>query len=178
VIEVRAESDLEALRAEQADALVTSAPEIAVAVRTADCVPLLAAGAGGARVAAIHAGWRGTLAGVAARAVAALGGGEEVRVAIGPSIRRCCYEVDEALARRFADALGAGVALRREGRWHLDLVEANLRVLERAGVSRGEVEVLDACTACDGARFFSHRRDGGRTGRHLSFVAPRGFEPE
>ncbi|MDF1565095.1 MAG: polyphenol oxidase family protein [Deltaproteobacteria bacterium] len=158
----------------EADGLYTAAPGVSVGVRTADCVPLLACGAGeGGRtaVAAIHAGWRGTLEGIAAAGALVLGPLESVEVAIGPSIRRCCYEVDEALARRFVDALGEEVVDRTRGpKPHLDLVEANLRVLAGAGVPRERVEVLNACTACDAERFFSHRRDRGLTGRHLSFI--------
>lgn len=180
VLDLRGDEDPGAVRVLEADALVIARPGPAVGVRTADCVPILFADAGGPAVAAAHAGWRGTLAGIARETVAHLGEVHGVppgrlRVAIGPCIRTGCYEVDPDLGARFEAALGAGVAWTPPGggRPRLDLVEANLRVLEGAGVSRDQVDLVGGCTACEPARYFSHRRDAGRTGRHLAFVASR-----
>ncbi len=171
VLEVPAGAGPEVLVQEEADALWTSIPGTAVGVRTADCVPLLATSEDGTQVAAIHAGWRGTLLGIAAEGARALGDLGQVQLALGPSIRRCCYEVDPELAARFTTALGEAVVdLDRGPRPHLDLVEANLRVLEGAGLPRDRVEVLNACTACAPEAYFSHRRDQGRSGRHLSLI--------
>ena len=92
--------------------------------------------------------------------------------AIGPSIRRCCYEVGEDVARQFCDRFGDHLVTREPSQGpHLDIAEAARCALLEAGVQEGRVEVLQHCTCCDAARFFSHRRDHGRTGRHLSFVA-------
>lgn len=176
VVDVDSGTDPESLKREEADALATSAPGRVVAVRPADCVPILLGDPVSGAVAAVHAGWRGTAERIAQGAVEALNArhgarADRVVAAIGPSIRACCYEVDEALAARFEGDLGPGTVRPVEGgRPHLDLVEANLRILEAAGVGRGRVEVLDACTACDPDRFFSHRRDGAQSGRHLSFI--------
>ncbi len=179
VHQVAPDADPEALRHLEADALVTTTPGRAVGVRTADCVPLLFAGPGGAVVAAAHAGWRGTIGGIARETVTWLQRAcgvapATLRVAIGPCIRTGCYEVDPELGARFVGALGDGVTWTPEGaeRPRLDLVEANLRVLEAAGVGRDQVDIVGGCTHCDPARYFSHRRDRGVTGRHLSFVAP------
>ena len=161
--------------AEEADAVVSTRPGVAACVAVADCVPLLLAAPGGRAVAAVHAGWRGTeglAAAAGARALAAAAGVETgaLRAVIGPSIGPCCYQVSEELAARFAAAFGAAV-VRREGAGpRLDLWAANLAALRRAGV--GEVEVLARCTSCERERFFSHRRDAGRTGRMVAFAAP------
>ena len=159
----------------EADALWTAEPGAWVGVRTADCVPVLLVDPDGRRVAAVHSGWRGTDARIAARAVEALAraGSAPARLlaAVGPCIQRCCYEVDAPLARRFDAGFGPGVAEVHGEKGRLDLPAAVRRTLEAAGVPATHVDVLPHCTACDARRFFSHRRDAGRTGRHLNFVA-------
>lgn len=163
----------------EADALFTGAPGAWVGVRTADCVPVLLVDPDGHQVAAVHSGWKGTDLRIAARAVEALvargARPERLLAAVGPSIRACCYEVSPELGARFTAAFGEGVAVARGegGRPHLDLAEALRRTLRAAGLRDGHVDVLPDCTACDAGRFFSHRRDAGRTGRHLNYVIHR-----
>jgi polyphenol oxidase len=158
----------------EADALFTDRPGVAVGVKTADCVPILIADPHTGRVAAVHSGWRGTVQRIAARAVEALAakGSKPARLvaAIGPAIQACCYEVSEELAARFADAFGEHVVSRAHPRPHLDLSRAVRLVLQQSGVAADRIDVLPLCTACDSARFFSHRRDRGVSGRHMSFV--------
>ena len=158
----------------EADALWTDRPAVAVGVKTADCVPILIGDPDGGRVAAVHSGWRGTELRIVARAVEVLAaaGSRPARLvaAIGPAIHPCCYEVSEELAERFARALGEEVVARAFPRPHLDLPAAVRRTLEQSGVPTERIDVLPCCTACDGERFFSHRRDRGVSGRHLSFV--------
>lgn len=160
----------------EADALWTARADGAVGVKTADCVPVLIADPVGRRVAAVHSGWRGTALEVAARAVEALArqGARPVdlKVAIGPSIRSCCYRVSADLFQRFREQFGPDVAIEEDGAYHLDLATAVRRTFERAGVPGAGIDLLPDCTSCDG-RFFSHRRDQGRTGRHLSLVVCR-----
>lgn len=160
---------------EEADAVVSTRPGVAACVAVADCVPVLLAAPRGRAVAAVHAGWRGTVARAAAegaRALAAAAGVSPaaLRAVIGPSIGPCCYQVSDDLAARFAADFGAPVVRRGEGGPRLDLWAANLAALRDAGVM--EVELLGRCTACEPGRFFSHRRDAGRTGRMVGFVAP------
>lgn len=161
----------------EADALISRAPGAVLCIQTADCVPVLLHAPDVSAVGAIHAGWRGTIAGIAARAVERLASEwgarpERMQAAIGPCIHRCCYEVDEALASRFQERYGESVIAAGAGeRPHLDLVEANLRELSEAGLHREKISVLSACTSCDAERFFSHRRDAGRSGRQISWVA-------
>lgn len=161
----------------EADGLWTDDPATWVGVFSADCIPLLLVDPKGRRVAAVHSGWKGTLAEIALRAVQALqkAGTQpgELLAAVGPSIRRCCYEVDAPLAHRFTSHFGLQVVGEEGGKPHLDLVEALRLSLVRAGLKPDRVDVLPACTACEPERFFSHRRDKGLTGRHLGFVSPR-----
>jgi purine-nucleoside/S-methyl-5'-thioadenosine phosphorylase / adenosine deaminase len=162
---------------EEADAVLSLAPGIAACVSVADCVPVLLADPDTGAVAAVHAGWRGTVARGAAEAVRALAaeaGAPAARLlaAVGPSIGPCCYEVSPELAARFAAELGPAVV--RDGPApRLDLWAANVAVLGAAGVPAERVEVLGRCTACERDLFFSHRRDAGRTGRQMAFIAPR-----
>jgi polyphenol oxidase len=143
------------------DGLWSDAPGRAMLLLTADCMPIAIARSDGLRPAVeiLHAGWRGLLAGIVAAGVRAIGARKLV-AAIGPSIGPCCYEVGEEVAAPFRQAFGEDVM--HEGS-KLDLWTAAERALRAAGVEH--VDRFDLCTACDGDRFFSHRRDHGRTGR-------------
>jgi YfiH family protein len=142
------------------DGLWSDEPGRAMLLLTADCMPIALARREGERpaLAILHAGWRGLLSGNVGVGVRALGSRRLV-AAIGPSIGPCCYEVGEEVAAPFAEAFGDDVV--RDGR--LDLWTSAERALRAAGVER--VDRFDACTSCQGSRFFSHRRDSGRTGR-------------
>jgi hypothetical protein len=162
-----------------ADALVTRAAGVAVAIATADCVPLLLADPEAAVVAAVHGGWRGTLAGIAAvgvREMERLGARcERVLAALGPSIDGCCYEIEREIAERFAAELGDGAwqAWRegpRAGKGYLDLRRVNALVLQHAGVPAEAIQRVGPCTACGGGPFASFRRDGQSAGRQLSWI--------
>ena len=167
-----------AAQPEGADA-VLALEEGAVGVRIADCVPVLLWAGGPA--AAVHSGWKGTRLGVSGRAVRALqhaSGADPglVLAAIGPCIGRCCYEVSTELAAAFRAQFGPEAAddPAKNPKPHLDLrycVEWSLR---QAGVPEERIEQVEGCTSCDTGAFFSHRRDKGRTGRHLAFIEARG----
>jgi len=163
--------------AEEADAVVSTVPGVAACVAVADCVPILIGDPRSGAVAAVHAGWRGTLAHAAARAVEVLAraaGAQpgDLLAAVGPAIGPCCYEVSQDVARAFREDLGHRVAEPRTGSSRVDLWLANEVVLRRAGLSRERIEVLGRCTACEAESFYSHRRDGPRTGRQVGFIAP------
>ena len=144
---------------ERCDGLWSDEPGQAMMLVTADCLPVAIARRGGApRLAVLHVGWRGLLAGIVAAGVEAMRNGE-VAAAIGPGIGPCCYEVGEEVARPFRRRFGAEVA--PDGR--LDLWSATERALREAGCA--EVERSDLCTYCHPELFFSHRRDRGLTGR-------------
>lgn len=163
-----------------ADALVTHRPGVAVAIATADCVPVLLAAPEAGAVAAVHAGWRGTVASIAAVGVRALvergARPGEVRAALGPSIDGCCYEIEREIAERFANDLGSRIwsAWRdgeRPGKGYLDLRRVNALVLADAGVPEESIERVGPCTYCGGGPFASFRREGAAAGRQLSWVA-------
>lgn len=160
-----------------ADAVWTSAPGQAVGVTVADCVPLLLLDVRTRRVAAVHAGWKGAWARIAQRAVEALAAAgtrpRDLRAAIGPCIRPCCYEVSDELAERFAAGFGAGAAVQQGARRHLDLPFAVRASLLAAGVPAAQIDADFPCTACSPG-LFSHRRDQGLTGRQLGFITCAG----
>ncbi len=162
----------------ECDAMMTSLPGLALSVSTADCVPILVHDPGRRAVAAIHAGWRGTAARIAAKAIQAMAATygsrpETLQVAIGPAIRECCYEVDRPVYEvlRGVAASAAGY-LRPAGtdHWRADLPGLNRAILAEAGVDPAHIEDVSLCTACRRDLFFSHRADHGRTGRMMNFI--------
>jgi len=145
-------------RGRSGDGLWTDEPGVPMLKVTADCLPLaLARRNGSPALALLHAGRLGLLEGIVEAGVAALGG--RLTAVVGPGIGPCCYEVGDEIADAYRARFGSDAV---KGR-NLDLWTVSERVLRDVGVEG--VERLDVCTACDSARFFSHRRDGGRTGR-------------
>ena len=147
----------------EADALVTAEPDLCLSVAVADCVPVALVSE--LEVGMVHSGWRGTLAGVSRKATQRLAG-SCVRAYIGPSIRRCCYEVSEELAARFEMEFGDEVVSGRK----LSLQDAIRLDLEKCGV---EVNDLGLCSGCRPDLFYSHRKQGPLTGRNLASVVKR-----
>ena len=150
------------------DALLEDKRGSVVAVKTADCIPILLADGRRRAVAAVHAGWRGTVARIAARALEAMHarfGTEpvDVHAAIGPGIGKCCYEVGPEVARHFGES----------GRAHIDLTGANRHQLRQAGVAAARIYSADLCTMCRSAEFHSYRRDRDAAGRMYSFAGIR-----
>lgn len=142
---------------DEVDAHATADPGLTPLVMVADCLPVALAGRGG--VAMAHCGWRGLAAGIVARAATAI---EAEAAAVGPGIGPCCYEVGDEVLTEFADLDGVA-----DGRM-LDLSAVARALLERAGVEATEISGL--CTKCNPDLFYSHRRDGGRTGRQAGLV--------
>ncbi|GGG77112.1 peptidoglycan editing factor PgeF [Edaphobacter dinghuensis] len=165
----------------EGDGAVTDLPGLMLGVQTADCVPVLIADVNKRVVAAIHAGWRGTVARIVEKGIATMqkeygSRPEDLVAAVGPSIGACCYAVGEEVRTEFgsqfnyADALFSTVG----DQMHLDLWQANRRQLLDAGVPAEKITVLGECTACarsDGERkYFSHRDEHGFTGRMMSVI--------
>lgn len=170
--------ELSAERLGPCDAMVTDLPGVALCVLTADCVPVLLAAADGRAVAAVHAGWRGTVADASGNAVRELTrrfsvAPAEMHAAIGPSIGPCCYsvcaEVMELVRAVRLEQFCAGPD--EAGVFRLDLRAMNRELLLRCGVAPERIVLSDLCTACRAGDFFSHRRSAGRTGRQLSWIA-------
>lgn len=154
----------------ECDALITNTPGVALVVFTADCTPILLYDPVTGAVGAVHAGWRGTAAGIAGKAVEKMQKEfgchpENIRAAIGPNIARCCFETDAevpaAMEKLLADAAKDCIES-RGNKFYVNLKEINARVLRRAGVE--QIEVSDACTMCRPDRFWSHRVTGGNRG--------------
>jgi len=165
----------------EADAILSRTPGLAAAVRVADCTPILLWAPGARAACAVHSGWRGARLAVAGRGVRALemegAARAEILAAIGPCIGRCCYAVSRELAASFRAAFGPEVADDPDARAasdgpHLDLRACASIALLRAGLAPARIDQVPGCTACSPELFFSHRRDQGRTGRHLAFIAP------
>jgi YfiH family protein len=177
VIQVRANDEPAALRAQQADALVARVHGHAVGVRTADCVPVLLADRRTGHVGAAHAGWRGVVANVVIEALRAMeSSSSDVIAAIGPSIGPCCFEVGDDVAVQLGQAAGDGIVIRGGfGKPHVDLWRAVEHQLHAAGVRT--IDTLGRCTVCEKERFFSFRRDGQKSGRMLSAIAARTAAP-
>ncbi|MCH5183509.1 MAG: peptidoglycan editing factor PgeF [Oscillospiraceae bacterium] len=159
------------------DGLVTGTPDLLLSVRSADCVPILFADPENALCGAVHAGWKGTAAGIARNAVEELcrngSRPESIYVAIGPCIGACCYEVGKDVFDAFCQLekeLSACFTPCKEGKYMLDLTEANKRILLRAGVREEQISCARLCTRCDPARFFSHRRMGAIRGTMSAFI--------
>ena len=151
-----------------ADAVLESHPGSVVAVRTADCIPILLIDERHQAVAAVHAGWRGTVAEIAKHAIAAMRerfGTEaaDLHAAIGPGIGKCCYEVGPEVAQHFGE----------QGRAHIDLSQANHNQLVNAGVTARRIYASNLCTMCRPEEFHSYRRDRDAAGRMHSFAGIR-----
>jgi polyphenol oxidase len=146
-----------------ADGLLTDEAGVALAVLTADCVPVVLADPRAGRLAVVHAGWRGTAAGIVGQAIAAFDRPSEIVAAVGPAIGPDHYQVGKDVAVAVGKACPAGAVTRQEGSiLLLDLPSSVAGILESAGVP--SISRADLCTACEEDRFFSHRRDGA-TGR-------------
>jgi hypothetical protein len=160
----------------EGDALVTGLPGLRLGVRTADCLPILLADPERRAIAAVHAGWRGTVLGVAARAVQTMihvfgSRAGALCAAIGPGIRGCCYEVGPEVALRFRNIFPERDDL--GGRTRLDLADANRRLLTAAGLAPERIDDQAPCTFCGGREFHSWRRDRESAGRMLSVAGIR-----
>lgn len=156
---------------EQADALLEDRPGCVVAIKTADCIPILLVDERHRAVAAVHAGWRGTVARIASAAIDAMGARfgsqpQDLHAAIGPAIGPCCYEVGPEVAAQFGE----------QGRAHISLPGANRAQLLEAGVTPERIYASNLCTMCLSEEFHSFRRDAGGAGRQYSFAGIRPLE--
>ncbi len=164
----------------EADGLVTNEPGLALICFTADCVPVLLSDAAHGVIAAVHCGWRSSVADILARAMeamCALGAAPETTAAaIGPAISRCCFEVGGEVieaADRYLHGDSAGLwnaAEGREGKYFLDLKGTNARRLRQLGVPETSIAVSDDCTFCLHDKYWSHRYTHGRRGNQGALI--------
>ena len=161
----------------EADASITDDPNLLLIISVADCQPLLFHDPMRRVVGAAHAGWRGTVQGIAGNVVQKLqehygSDPQDIRVALGASIQGACYQVGAEVVEAF-DSAGFPSTVYTpddEGRYRLDLTVANRYALHQAGVPDVNVFALDACTHCDPEKFYSHRRDGLKRGSHWAVI--------
>jgi hypothetical protein len=155
----------------QADAILSEERDEAVRVVAADCTPILMARRDGSAVAAVHAGWKGTLARIVSKAARAMTreGGRDLVAYLGPAIGPCCYTVGAERVGLFREAF-PGWLSSDEGRDRLDLPAINVRLLKEAGVPNDAIHLEERCTACSVGLCCSYRRDGTSAGRMAALI--------
>lgn len=162
-----------------ADAVITKMSGIVIGIVTADCVPLLLFDPVGMTVGAVHAGWRGTAAGILGKTVSKMAdrfgtNPGDLLLAVGPSIRGCCYEVGHDVLEAVAKAAGGcranDIHVVSDRGVMLNLAEANRTQALSAGLDAGNIWISGECTHCSGDRFHSYRRSGAMAGRQGGFI--------
>ena len=171
-------TDKKLKEAGEADGMITGESDIYLGVLTADCVPILFVAPKQRLTAAVHAGWRGTLAGIAAKTVRFFKSrydveAHDLEVAFGPSIGPCCYEVKEdvtvPLMKTWGRLTTPSIHV-KEGKSFINLRRLNRDIVRASGVPGKQLFNVGPCTACAMDQFFSYRCQGGETGRQMSFI--------
>ncbi|MDQ6963191.1 MAG: peptidoglycan editing factor PgeF [Mariprofundaceae bacterium] len=168
------------MHAQEADGLWSDQASCLLAVRTADCVPILLADPVTGLFAAVHAGWRGTEKCIAAKMVYMMcekgAKAEHIIASIGPCLGMCCFEINENIAsalQKSVDDIQNKFVQKIEGRLYADLSLLNQYQLKMAGLAKNHIERQSRCTYCENENFFSYRRDGGKTGRGLAIITAK-----
>jgi polyphenol oxidase len=167
------------------DAIVTTRRNLAICIKTADCVPVFIVDRAKKIIAAVHAGWKSTALEISAKVIRLLydkygSSPRDILAAIGPAIGQCCFEVDDEAADSFVYKQGHESFLspgERPNKWIVDLPEANRRQMINCGIPEDNIDVSNLCTSCRQDLFFSHRGSGGITGRQLNFMMIKGETP-
>ena len=160
----------------EGDALISNQPGITLSVRTADCLPILMADTRNRAIAAVHAGWRGTIQEIVPKTIQAMADRfgthpDDLVIGVGPGIGACCFEVGPEVAIQFAKVFPERTDLNQKTK--VDLVETNLRLLRRNGGSVRQIATSGLCTYCRPDLFHSYRRDGEAAGRMVSAIRIR-----
>ena len=168
-----------------ADGYITDSKDVVLGIKTADCVPILFEAERDGRivaVGAVHAGWRGTAAKIAVKCVDMLcreygASPDNIRVAVGPCIHKCCYQVGEDLFGQVSGSLGSEIAEKyitrdhsAEGKYLCDLPAINRHLLLNVGVPAENIEIVPDCTCCYHEKYFSHRYSNGQRGTMLNVI--------
>jgi hypothetical protein len=178
VVEV---NDKKLKEAGEADGMITGESDIFLAVLTADCVPILFVAPKQRLAAAVHAGWRGTLAGIADKTVRRFNdqygiAPANLEVALGPAIGSCCYEVMDDVAgplmKKWGKLTTASISV-KDGRSFVDLRRLNRDILRASRVPGTQLHEVGPCTSCAEEEFYSYRRERSETGRQMSFIGWR-----
>ncbi|MEE1238737.1 MAG: peptidoglycan editing factor PgeF [Acutalibacteraceae bacterium] len=161
------------------DGLITDKKGVALVTQYADCTPLLFCDPVKKVIATSHAGWRGTVKEIGKVTVGKMVSdygckAEDIIAAIGPAIGVCCYEVDDPVIAEFKKIpylnLNNIVFPKEDGKYMLDLKEANRQILVNAGISPDNIDVADLCTCCNSAELHSHRATGGKRGNLAAII--------
>lgn len=161
------------------DGMMTSVPEICLGVQVADCVPILLYDPDKKVIAALHAGWKGTIRKIALEAVSKMlhhygSKAEDIYAGLGPSNGPCCYEVSEDVYREALKAFGSVreiiLPARQKGKYIFDQWKANFKLLTEAGVKPDHIETAGICSQCRNEQFFSNRALEGVSGRFMAGI--------
>ena len=161
------------------DGLITNEKNIPLVTYYADCVPLLFVDPISKSIANVHAGWKGTTLKIGQETIDRLNQeygskAENILVGIGPSIGKCCYEIDEPVISKVKTAFPnywSKLLIKNDcGKYHLDLWEANFLQLVEKGVRKENISLSGICTSCNNEISFSHRKEKGRTGRFAAII--------
>jgi polyphenol oxidase len=164
------------------DGLVTNEPDTTLVVLTADCVPVLFYDPVHHAIGAAHSGWKGTTLHIVQQVILHMNflyhtEPKDLQVSIGPSIRRCCYEVDDKVAEPVREEFGAQYLVPRfqaPGKYFLSLQACIKSDLRKMGVPTANIDDVGVCTACHTDVLFSHRAENGRTGRQSGLIRLNG----
>ena len=173
----------------QCDALITNQCDIGIGVVTADCLPVLIYDPVHSVIAAVHAGWKGTIKGILSKVICRMVYkfkclADDIIVGMGPAIGACCYAVGETVIEPFKSTVpewGKYLTPEEDGKAKLDLTALNIRQIEDAGILTKNIFTMRLCTYCNRDLFFSYRRDGAGTGRMTSGImmyGGKGFSRE
>ncbi len=162
----------------EGDAVITNQPNVMIGVCVADCAPILLCDPDKKIIAVVHAGWKGTADRLVLKAVAGMqsefgSDSGQIQAAIGPCIKKCCYEVDEPVRQAFQKSgipWDSCAESTNPGKWQLDLAAANRELLMQAGLTSDAIQISDQCVCCHSEQFFSYRRDKEESGRQMGFI--------
>jgi len=153
---------------EEADGIITGAVDLPIMIRTADCVPIFVYDLSQKRMGLFHAGREGTKKKILLKGLESMNARpENVKIAFGPAIRGCCYEVREGILEDFPNDL-----IQRGERYYVDLVKVNRTQALEYGIQEDHMEDCGICTCCD-EHYFSYRRNGKNAGRNISLMMLR-----
>ncbi len=159
---------------ENCDGIITQLSKVTLSVVTADCVPIIFYDPVQKVIGISHQGWKGTLHKLPQKMIQKmkeLGSSiSNIRVAIGPAINQCCYEVNADLADQFNSAFGKGTSSQQKDKLYLNLLRINYNQLRLTGVKSGHIDYFPFCTSCNKNKFWSYRRDHGIKGEMESFI--------
>ena len=155
----------------ETDGLITKRKDLYLIVRTADCAPIFLYNEPSGTVAALHCGWRGTIKNILEKAVQKMEkeyniNPSEVVVSIGPSLRKCCFEIGTEIIGEF----GSNYIEKRKDKYYLKFIDLIISKLVSQGINRKHIEVVGQCTRCNQDRFYSYRATKGQTGRMLNII--------